>query len=378
MAALVLGSAAMSATSYKIFDIAEPGTWTGDGNGYTTTVKVGGKSFTIKTDKDKSANNLLSPVDNNKSWKVYMGSSFTIESSDVDMKEIVITYDTYEYQGKGYISELVLSTGWKGTLKDNIYTLVSDGLKNITLNAEKQQVRIVSVVVSDEVNAGGDTPVTPDEPNNVIYSNTFEENLDGWNLINDESLSDFKGWKINTKPACAICNSYYKDQGATEGTNHPANAKMEREFDLTNWKDVQLSIAQAFGFDFPTAQVANYRLYIKNGENTDYPAFANFPAAPAEGKNWTASFADNEFDLSEYDGKTITIGFEYATDGSKSRAWELKNFKLTGTNKSAVSNVEVEENVAPVYYNMQGVRVANPENGLYIVVKGNKATKVIF
>jgi hypothetical protein len=34
------------------------------------------------------------------------------------------------------------------------------------------------------------------------------------------------------------------------------------------------------------------------------------------------------------------------------------------------------ENAAPVYYNLQGVRVANPEKGLFIQVSGNKAVKV--
>lgn len=45
---------------------------------------------------------------------------------------------------------------------------------------------------------------------------------------------------------------------------------------------------------------------------------------------------------------------------------------------AGVEAVEAAEADAPaVYYNLQGVRVANPENGLYIRVQGNKATKVI-
>ncbi len=43
----------------------------------------------------------------------------------------------------------------------------------------------------------------------------------------------------------------------------------------------------------------------------------------------------------------------------------------------AVEGIEVDNNAAAVYYNLQGVRVANPENGLFIVVKGGKATKAI-
>ena len=50
-------------------------------------------------------------------------------------------------------------------------------------------------------------------------------------------------------------------------------------------------------------------------------------------------------------------------------------FKLEGG--SSVSEIEAEANDEAVYYNLQGVKVAEPENGLYIKVQGNKATKVL-
>ena len=54
---------------------------------------------------------------------------------------------------------------------------------------------------------------------------------------------------------------------------------------------------------------------------------------------------------------------------------------LTVTVKSNVGGVEdvtISEENAPVeYFNLQGVKVANPENGLYIVRQGSKVSKVI-
>ncbi|MDE5849739.1 MAG: hypothetical protein K2H38_06330 [Muribaculaceae bacterium] len=44
---------------------------------------------------------------------------------------------------------------------------------------------------------------------------------------------------------------------------------------------------------------------------------------------------------------------------------------------SAVENVAIDENAPVEYYNLQGVRVANPENGLYIKRQGNKTVKVL-
>ena len=45
---------------------------------------------------------------------------------------------------------------------------------------------------------------------------------------------------------------------------------------------------------------------------------------------------------------------------------------------SGVENFETEDANAPVeYYNLQGVKVANPSNGIFIKVQGNKASKVL-
>lgn len=45
---------------------------------------------------------------------------------------------------------------------------------------------------------------------------------------------------------------------------------------------------------------------------------------------------------------------------------------------SGVDDIVVDEEAsvaAPVYYNLQGIRVVNPESGIYIVRRGNKVTK---
>lgn len=51
---------------------------------------------------------------------------------------------------------------------------------------------------------------------------------------------------------------------------------------------------------------------------------------------------------------------------------------FTVSNTQGVNDViAADDEVAPVYYNLQGVRVANPANGLYIKVAGEKASKVL-
>ena len=54
---------------------------------------------------------------------------------------------------------------------------------------------------------------------------------------------------------------------------------------------------------------------------------------------------------------------------------------LTFTQKADTNGIEditVDDNAPVEYYNLQGIRVANPSNGVYIQRQGNKATKVRF
>lgn len=48
-----------------------------------------------------------------------------------------------------------------------------------------------------------------------------------------------------------------------------------------------------------------------------------------------------------------------------------------GWNESGVEDVVVDSNAPVEYFNLQGVRVANPESGIYIRRQGSKATKVL-
>lgn len=48
----------------------------------------------------------------------------------------------------------------------------------------------------------------------------------------------------------------------------------------------------------------------------------------------------------------------------------------TNPGDSAVEGIAAEQ-AAPVYYNLQGMRVAQPENGIYLVKRGNKVTKEV-
>ena len=51
---------------------------------------------------------------------------------------------------------------------------------------------------------------------------------------------------------------------------------------------------------------------------------------------------------------------------------------MNGGDVVGVEKIEAEDdNAAVEYYNLQGVKVVNPENGIFIKKQGNKVTKVV-
>ncbi len=63
--------------------------------------------------------------------------------------------------------------------------------------------------------------------------------------------------------------------------------------------------------------------------------------------------------------------------GSYDITWNYDTTTVTfvKAGQGAVATIDVE-NVPAVYYNLQGVRVANPQNGMFVKVTGKKAVKV--
>lgn len=70
------------------------------------------------------------------------------------------------------------------------------------------------------------------------------------------------------------------------------------------------------------------------------------------------------------DGKTAQIA-AYWANGKKCGLYEFNPTGVSAIEEIAADNAPVE------YYNLQGVKVANPENGIFVKKQGTKATKVV-
>lgn len=120
-------------------------------------------------------------------------------------------------------------------------------------------------------------------------------------------------------------------------------------------------------FTFVTALGADWDVVNNGGDRYGAPSKDLLLAVGAEGpmKKYTLNV-----DASAAQSWKITAGtYDITADFAK------MTVKATSS-QSGVDAVEASgEEVAPVYYNLQGVRVENPAAGLYIVVRGSKVTK---
>ncbi|MDE6007445.1 MAG: chitobiase/beta-hexosaminidase C-terminal domain-containing protein [Muribaculaceae bacterium] len=99
--------------------------------------------------------------------------------------------------------------------------------------------------------------------------------------------------------------------------------------------------------------------------------------------NDKASF-EGSFSPDTYDASTKIWNGEDGAEGaedfviSPSKSSKFTKAVVTLNTTTGVASIDNDNDATEVYYNLQGVRVARPENGLFIVVKGNKSKKVMF
>ena len=102
----------------------------------------------------------------------------------------------------------------------------------------------------------------------------------------------------------------------------------------------------------------------------------------SEGVSTYNAFVD---DMTFWGGEIVadvTLGGTISADGIMNMTidvlWEGIPIKSTITTNEigGVENIIMTEQGEPIYYNLQGVKVDNPENGVYIRVQGGKATKM--
>lgn len=121
----------------------------------------------------------------------------------------------------------------------------------------------------------------------------------------------------------------------------------------------------------------------------EYAANIELKAAPESFKLTTNN--NGGFDNQWFFFRDADDAAKISTDATDDRQWSVEEAGLKGVTVNTVANTIVigaqisaaiqvvdDANLPVEYYNLQGVRVAQPESGLYIRVQGKKAVKIAF
>ena len=133
----------------------------------------------------------------------------------------------------------------------------------------------------------------------------------------------------------------------------------------------------------PKTPAWSYRIYKSSVLTVSCPATSKLVSIvfDTQTSSYATDLGNATFSTGAYDKDSKTL---YLPEGTTkvtitpAATIGFNGITVNFSDASAVEAIEAEDADAPVvYYNLQGVRVANPENGLYIRVQGNKATKVL-
>ncbi len=205
----------------------------------------------------------------------------------------------------------------------------------------------------------------------ILLDPTLAEGADGWTLENDnlpDGLSYVWQWK-------SYSGAYYLNGSAYLNGAFAVDAcyAISPVIDLFGYKSASFKFEHCAKFQ--TTLQTHCGVVVREAGTTEWNALeiTEWPVAGA----WTWGWS-NEIDLTEYKGKKIEIAFKYGSTADGADTWEIRNLTLTGEKDAVVVDSLISDDNAPVvYYNLQGMKVSNPTEGMYIRVQGSKSTKVL-
>lgn len=217
----------------------------------------------------------------------------------------------------------------------------------------------LQVLPVEKIGDGGDVPPTPDDPNVAYFYAPLFEGKTGCPLMNKSGDA-------------TLANDDAKDE--TKGLN----AK-----DFTE-KGVTLKFTHGTGDYYASAFGNHVRWY--QGETATLTPAAGVTITKVFVQTVANSKGNFTANVGTVDGTGVGATNPITWTGSTNQPLVLTSVKqirfsymeVTTTGFSGVENVTVSDENAPVeYYNLQGIRVANPENGVYIRRQGNTVTKML-
>lgn len=351
-------------------------TWTGSAYEITFTVDPDGKKAVYGSDGDSKAaqldfDSVVISYTETAATKASANLKFSADAVSVALDEEfnapVLTKDT-----TAPVTYTSSNTDVATVNEDGVVTIVAAGTTIISADA----------AANDDYYAGSASYTLTVIPAGLIYNNACTNSDCGFTAYLQEG--DVNPWTIDATYGL-------KASGYISGVTNESNAVMGSPvIDLTNYENITLNFESAVNqfklnnemIDFSQENLNKYiDIVIAVVENeTEAPVWDELTFINAdvfEGKfSWTYK-ENGPISLNDYAGKKVRIGFHYASTEELAGTWEIKNVAVAGDKKTTAVNTVETADEAPVYYDLNGVKVNNPANGLFIKVIGNKSSKVI-
>lgn len=382
LAVLGIASAASATTWTLPMKGDNKPTWTvgtgANGKGEVTCqVTADGKTFDIAINQNTSTTK-VDGIATASELRWYKNMTLTIKAEGVTFRTVVFS-DMYADKCVSFTPSA--ATG--GTVTPNatatplnVTWVNATGVAQFEGTADQGQIRANNIIISDEATETPGTPVDPTPSTGLIdvaeftanFGFTFEEGTlpEGLAFV----------WTRDSKNNYMKASAYFQKNYAVE-----AAYLVSPVVDLTGLTAIDLTFAQCVG-QFKNAagdliSPADFCKLCVREEGGEWSAPIDITSFPAynEGKNFS-SFADYTMSLDAYAGKKIQLGFRYSSTATTAGTWEIKSVKVANRDGAGVENIAVDAAAPVEYYNLQGVRVAEPANGIFIRRQGNKVTKV--
>lgn len=159
------------------------------------------------------------------------------------------------------------------------------------------------------------------------------------------------------------CYTLYKDN--TPEITNPANMQPSTE-------NNGFTPAKANFADITVADV-NKVMTIENVVFAEATSASNTNISGTVAGNTVTFF--NNYKIASVPAGTYNVTFVVSIFNNAPSLYVTNYEKVEGT--TGITDIVADENAPVEYFNLQGIRVDNPENGLYIRRQGNKVTKVI-
>lgn len=253
-------------------------------------------------------------------------------------------------------------TSWSGDASSVVFTVGDFATLGSDGETKAGQFRFTEITISGEGGGGGDP--TPD-PQGVKFekatslatgSYVFVVNEDGAYKIGSPAAASVNYGRINLSDVTVADNALTTD-AANAFTITVADGKATIQDGNGRYYAMDDSHFTSFQF-YTEINAGCYWTYAFEGDNVKFTNGLNTTCIIAQSKGNQGTWYANVAPADAPAEFNLPILFKQAkSDG--------------------ISDITVDENAPVEYYNLQGVRVANPENGLYIRRQGNKAVKVL-